>query len=219
LNPARAGLVKDPRHFPSSSYRSYGGDEKGDLVDTEFPWAQFSKRRTISKSMYEHFVKGRIGQGHREDFHELRDHLFLPQWEFVEDIHRIFNENPSFIHDVSVGEIVSEVSCVLHKPIYLFYSITRNRRSAWGRMIVGYIGRQLGSYQGKAIAEHFHRDSSAISQGIERVEKETKKDSLLCTFDGRDRTKHRKRKERKNIQIGMPHPTSIHLNHCEVDHK
>ena len=101
------------------------------------------------------------------------------------------NENPSFICDISIGERVSEVSCVLHKPIYLFYSITRNRRSAWGRMIVGYIGRKLGSYQAQAIAEHFHRDSSAISKGIERVEKEIKKDSLLCSFDGRDRTKHR----------------------------
>jgi hypothetical protein len=41
-------------------------------------------------------------------------------------------------------------------------------------MIVGYIGRQLGSYQAQAIAEHFHRDPSAISKGIERVEKEIK---------------------------------------------
>lgn len=46
-----------------------------------------------------------------------------------------------------------------------------NRQGALGRSVVGYVGRELGDYQIKGIAEHFNRDPVVISQGIKRLEK------------------------------------------------
>ena len=50
------------------------------------------------------------------------------------------------------------------------YSANRNRRGAMGRTVVEYLGRKLGGYQIKAIAEYFNRDPVVISQGIRKVE-------------------------------------------------
>jgi len=174
LNAVRAGLVEDPINYPWCSYRSYLIEEKDNLVDKNFLLAQFSERKKVAIKEYERFVKGRIGQGHREDLYELKDQRFLGQEAFVDNIHRRLNEEPPFFYDIPLGEIVSKVSSDLKISTNLFYSFTRNRQGALGRAVVGYIGRKLGSYQIKRIAEHFNRDPVVISQGIKRLENKLK---------------------------------------------
>jgi len=170
LNPIRAALVKDPISYQWSSYRLYVRDEKDNLVEKDFLLAQFSGKKKVAAKQYECFVKARTGQGHREDFYELKDQRFLGHDTFVEDLHRRFNEELSFFYNISIDEIVSEISSVLSIPTDLFYSPTRNRQGALGRSIVGHLGRKLGGHQIKAIADHFNRDPVAISQGIKRLE-------------------------------------------------
>lgn len=86
----------------------------------------------MARKQYEHFVKSRIGQGHREDFYELKDQRFLAEEEFVENVHRSLNEELTFMYDISIREIITEISLVLNTPVDLFYSPTRNRHGAWG---------------------------------------------------------------------------------------
>ena len=170
LNAVRAGLVKDPINYQWCSYRSYIREEKDNLVDKNFLLAQFSEKKKVAIKEYAHFVKGRIGQGHRDDLYRLKEQRFLGEEAFVEDIHQRLNEEPPFLYDISLGEIVSEVSSVLNVSTDLFHSSTRNRQGALGRAVVGYIGRKLGGYQIRAVAEHFNRDPVVISQGIRRLE-------------------------------------------------
>jgi len=49
-------------------------------------------------------------------------------------------------------------------------SMTRNREGAWGRAIIGYMGKKLCGYSTKSLAEYFHRDPVAMSRGIGKVE-------------------------------------------------
>ena len=65
---------------------------------------------------------------------------------FVEHVHRRLNEQAPFVYNLSLGEIVSEVSTVLNISTDLFYSPSRNRQGALGRSIVGYLGRKLGGH-------------------------------------------------------------------------
>ena len=172
LNAVRAGLVNDPINYRWCSYRSYIRKEKdNNLVERNFLLSQFSDKKKVAIKEYEHFVKARIGQGHRKDLYALKDQRFLGHDTFVEQVHRRFNEEPSFFYTISIYEIVSEVSSALTISPDLFYSPTRNRQGAMGRSIVGYVGRKVGGHQMKGIAEHFHRDPVAISQGIKRLEK------------------------------------------------
>jgi len=176
LNAVRAGLVNDPIKYRWCSYRSYVRERKDDLVERDLLLAQFSANKNVAVREYERFVKGRMGQGHREDFYELKDQRFLGEEAFVDNVHRQLNQEPPFLYDISLGQIVSEVSLALHLPTDLLYSLTRNRQGALGRAVTGYVGRKLGGYQIKATAEHFHRDPVVISQGIKRLENKLKEE-------------------------------------------
>ena len=138
------------------------------------PW--ISQNKKVAMKEYERFVKGRMRQGHREDLYDLKAQRFLGKEEFVEDVHRQLNEEPPFVHDISLAHIASEVSSALHLPADLLYSETRNRQGALGRAVTGYVGRKLGGYQIKATAAHFHRDPVVISQGIKRLENKLKEE-------------------------------------------
>jgi chromosomal replication initiation ATPase DnaA len=49
--------------------------------------------------------------------------------------------------------------------------MTRSREGAWGRGIVGYMGKKLCGYSVKRLAEYFQRDPVAMSRGIGKVER------------------------------------------------
>ena len=180
LNPVRAGLVEEPINYRWSSYRLCVREDKGDLVDRDFLWAQFSNKKTIARKEYERFVMSRIGQGHREDFYDLKDQRFLGQEQFVEDLHRTLSEELPSLYHISLEEIVSKVSFVLNIPPESFYSLTRNRQGAWARAIVAYIGGNLDGHQVKRVAEHFRRDPAVISRGIRKVERKRRDEKAFA---------------------------------------
>ena len=180
LNPVRAGLVSDPFQYQWSSYRSYMSGGKESLVDRNFLLAQFSRKKSSARRAYNHFVKSYIDWGHRKDFYELKDQRFLGKEEFVEDIHRKINERLPTVYNISIGEIVSQISSILHMDSDLFYSQTRNHDGAWGSAIVGYFGRKLGRYENRKIADYFNRDPVVISKGIRRLEERLRKDKTFA---------------------------------------
>jgi len=180
LNPVRAGLVEDPSKYPWSSYPSYMGQEKGDLVDRDFLFSQFSVKRSVARREYEQFVKSRMGQGHRDDFYKLKDQRFLGPDEFVDDVHHRVKEEPSLVYELPIEEIVSAVEYTLGIAKYIFYSFTRSRQGAWGRAVVAFLGKKWGGYQLKRFAEHFKRDPVVMSKGVRGVEKKLAEDKAFA---------------------------------------
>jgi REP element-mobilizing transposase RayT len=177
LNGVRARLAGDPIEYPWSSYRIYMSEQRSELVDKELILAQFSKKRKIAVKGYENFVKERTGQGHVKAFYELKDQRLLGEDEFVEEVHRGLNEDLSFVYDIRIREMVSEVGLVLKIPTEFINSADRNRLGALGRGVVGLIGRKLGGHTIKAVAEHFNRDPVAITQGVKKVETKLREES------------------------------------------
>jgi len=45
--------------------------------------------------------------------------------------------------------------------------------------VVGYVVRKLAGHRVKAVAEHFHRDPVAISQGMQKLEARLRKENTL----------------------------------------
>jgi REP element-mobilizing transposase RayT len=181
LNPVRAGLIKAPHQYPWSSYRFYVREAKDMLVDGDFLLAQFSNKKATAKREYGRFVRSRISQGHRGDFYELMDQRFLGTDEFVEDIRRDLKERRSFVYDISIEEIVSDVGLVFNISKDLLYSSTRNRPGALGRSVVGYLAKELANHPFKETAEYFNRDPVVISKGIKGLEKKIREDETIST--------------------------------------
>ncbi len=197
LNPVRAGLVDDPMDYRWTSYGAYVKAEEDGLVDTGFVLAQFSRNRGSAMRGYERFVRDRMDQGHRREFYEVKDQRFLGENDFVEEVRRGLDEEGPCVYDISIAEIVSEVSFVLKIPSDLIYSDSRNRQGALGRAVVGYVGRKLAGHRVKVVAEHFHRDPVVISQRMQKLEERLREDGTLQgVVKGVEKTLTRDRKRK-----------------------
>ena len=170
LNPVRANLVKDPSEYPWSSYREYLKGGSVGLVDGSFVLSQFSKVKGRAIRDYVRFVMGQVAVGHRDDLYRGRDQRFLGPDSFVERVRRERRDGLSSNYNISVQELVVHVSSAFGMPMQIVCSMTRNREGAWGRAIVGYMGKKLCGYSIRSLAEYFHRDPVAMSRGMGKVE-------------------------------------------------
>ena len=93
---------------------------------------------------------------------------------FVEDVRRDLNERPSFVYNIPIQDIVSEVSSAFNISKDLFYSTTRNRQGSLGR------AEELVSYSLKEISEHFNRDPVVMSQGIKKLEQKIREEEGMA---------------------------------------
>ena len=103
---------------------------------------------------------------------------------------------PRLSYDISIEEIVSEVSLVFNLTKDLLYSNTRNRRGALGRSVVGYLAKELANHPFKEAAEHFKRGPVVISKGIKGLEKKIREDETIIaaiTMLQESLTKNRKK--------------------------
>ena len=60
------------------------------------------------------------------------------------------------------------------------YSLTRDRRGAYGRAIVAYLARKLTGSLVKDIARHFQREPMTISEAVIKIESLMEKDMELA---------------------------------------
>ena len=79
LNPVRAGLAEDATQYPWSSHADFlkGRDERG--VAVEEVLSHLSKRRGDAVRKYTEFVSEGTGQGHRDDFYEVKEQRYLKE--------------------------------------------------------------------------------------------------------------------------------------------
>ena len=56
-------------------------------------------------------------------------------------------------------------------PASVIRGMSRNRKGASRRSIVGYLGRKLAGYPLSRMAEYFRRDPVSLCQGMAKVEK------------------------------------------------
>lgn len=169
LNPIRANLVRDPEEYPWSSYREYLRGESGGLADPSLVLSQFSNNKRRAVRAFVRFVKGQIAVGHRDDLYRVRDQRFLGSESFVDRVGCQRSDEPSYVYDISIQELVAYVSSAFGMAVETVCSMTRNREGAWGRAVVGYMGRELCGFSVKSLAEYFHRDPVAMSRGIGKV--------------------------------------------------
>jgi len=90
LNPVRAGMVKEPGEWESSSYRAMTGeDNKGELLEIKFVLEQFGGTGKGAIERYKEFVKD--GLGDEDIWKDLQGQIWLGGEEFIKGINKYIN--------------------------------------------------------------------------------------------------------------------------------
>ena len=156
------------------------GKGKVDLLDKELVLSQFGKGRYQARRRYRQFVLDGLPLGHQKKYYEVKDQRYLGEDEFIDQIERIKTRADPALFEIPLEEIAKEV--VNHMAIGRdrMYSLTRDRRGAYGRAIVGYLARKLTGSLVKDIAGHFQRESMTISEAVIKMESLVEKDMELA---------------------------------------
>ncbi len=141
------------------------------IVDVEPVLGQFSANKGKAVRAYEQYVLDHMGDGHRGEFYKVEDQRFLGSEGFSDRIQRGARERVEHIYDLSFADMVDGVERRFGMPASVIRGMSRNRKGASGRSIVGYLGRKLAGYPLSSIADYFRRDPVSLCQGIGKVER------------------------------------------------
>jgi len=197
LNPVRAKVVKDPERYLWTSHLSYLGNGKEGLVDTDFVLGQFGGNKPIARRRYREFILEGLDGGHQEKFYEVKDQRYLGDEDFINRIEDQKRRAKSVIYDIPIENIAREVSKACGVALDRLYSLTSERKGAYGRGMVAYLARALAGQMVKDIAEHFRRSPMRISQAIIEFEKRLRHEESLRNMMNqleKDLSKEAKRK-------------------------
>jgi len=180
LNPVRSGLVGDPDKYLWTGHLSYIGKGEDDLLDKALVLSQFGKRRNQARGRYRRFVLDGLSLGHQKKYYEVKDQRYLGEDEFIDQIERIKTSAEPGFFEIPLEDIVQEVIDHMAIGRDRMYSLSRDRRGAYGRAVVGYLARKLTGSLVKDIARHFQREPTTISEGVMKMESRVEKDRELA---------------------------------------
>ncbi|HEV8343350.1 MAG TPA: transposase, partial [Candidatus Binatia bacterium] len=147
LNPVRAGLVKDAKEYVWSSHGNYlkGRDTGG--VSAEEALSYWSKRRSDAVRRYKEFVLDGVGQGHREEYYEVKDQRYLGEEDFIERVERGQEKVVEASHvRLTIEEVVEEIARYWRKDVEAVLGSGREREASKLRAIAAYVGREVGGH-------------------------------------------------------------------------
>jgi len=200
LNPVRAKVVTDPEKYLWTSHQIYLNRTKSELVDQDLVLAQFSQRKAMAQQAYKRFVLQELQGKHEEKYYQVKDQRYLGDEKFIEQIEG--KKIEPIVYDISLEDIVSEVSKITGIHQDRLYSLTRDRRGAYGRGLVAYLARKVSGCLVKDIASHFHREAITISEAIIKIENQIQRDKeveKMIKVIKNHLIKNRKRKYRISV--------------------
>lgn len=181
LNPVRSKLVKEPSEYPWSSHRCYLGKPLKVEVDieTDLILSQFSPRRSQAVRRYKEFLLEGISEGHREDLYAAKEQRYLGDEQFVERVRSRIEKEPSQAIRIDLADI-EEAACGRYglSP-ELLRSKSKDRRGSFGRMVVAYLGQELGGIKLSDVAKRYGRDQVSLSLGLKGLRERMTKEAGL----------------------------------------
>ena len=156
------------------------GKGKADLLDRGLVLGQFGKGRNQARRGYRQFVFDGLPLGHQRKYYEVKDQRYLGEDEFIDQIERIKTSAEPALLEIPLEDIAKEVVNHMAIGVDRMYSLSRDRRGAYGRAIVGYLARKLTGSLVKDIARHFQREPMTISEAVMKMESLVEKDMELA---------------------------------------
>jgi len=157
LNPVRAGMVKDPRAWPWSSYRAMVGEAAPFAwLQTDWILGRFGKQRRRAVAKYIDFV--RAGVGLPSVWDGLVGQIFLGSERFVAKMQRRASRGGD------LAEIPRVQRRAVAKPLSHYARKYRDPHEAMARAYL------TGDYTLKAIGEYFKVHYATVSRAVRALE-------------------------------------------------
>ena len=106
----------------------------------------------------------------------MKDQRYLGEESFIERVEEEAKVSEERVYDLPVGVIAREVSKAIGIPLERFYSLTRDRKGAYGRSVVAYLARAISGHLVKDVAQHFHRSPMTMSWAVIKFEESLRND-------------------------------------------
>ncbi len=155
LNPVRAGMVRQAKTWPWSSYLDTGGyREPPAWLDTDWVLAAFARRKSRAVEKYREFIAA--GKNQPSPWESLRNQVFLGDEAYVEQLRSHIE------HDRDLSEIPGSQKRPAARPLSYYESQTGTRDEAIRLSYAsgGYSMKTIGDYYGL----HYSRVSRIINQ-------------------------------------------------------
>jgi len=171
LNPVRAKLVRDPKQYRWSSHGNYLTGEDGGGIALEEVLSSWSKRRAEAVRRYRDFVLEGLGEGHRQDYYEVKEQRYLGDQEFIERVEREEEvaEAPTAVK-ITVAEVMEGVCRQWKKEPGDIIGKGRGREGSRLRAVAAYVGREVGGLRLKEMGRYLGRDIATLSLSLRRLE-------------------------------------------------
>jgi hypothetical protein len=166
LNPVRARMVKSPEEHRYSGHHAYLHGKANETIDPGKILAMLG-----GKAAYRRFVSDGLGEGHKEEYYDVKDQRFLGAEGFVEKL--LNKEEPEKAHRPptrrSIDSVVKEIAKVAGTEVQALRSPDRSWAISKARTLIAYIlVRRLG-YSLNEVAAYFGRDVATVATLLARM--------------------------------------------------
>lgn len=147
-------------------------------MDRVLPW--WGKRRRQAVAGYQRFVREGLGEGHRADLYKVTDQRYLGGEGFVErleekvlecGIARLVEIKWEDVEEAVCKRFGFSAAAVLHRG--------RGREAARVKRVMAWVGREVGGFTNRKMAEALGQDPAALSQGLGKLANELGRDREL----------------------------------------
>jgi len=177
LNPVRANIVERPEEYINSSYGSYIGKRKDDIVQHDQILQMISKDRKNAPNLYKHFVENAAGGDLENPFLKVYGGSILGEKSFIKQALDALKEGVVNRKEISHRKVLESAfeSDVVINAVSEYFGIkkeaVRNDRKKY-RNICIYIMKKYTRMTNGQIGQNFNDLSySAVSKAYQRVAK------------------------------------------------
>lgn len=177
LNPIRAGIVHDPKHYQWSSHNVYLGLD-------EIVWLSqdrvMKKFYTIDNSVirnYEHYILQGIGLKEKYDFEIGFENGIIGDTEFIDETLETFIiASPKKIRTVELPDMVDKVCELYHLTPEVLCKSGKQPIPSQARSMLSLLVREIDYISLESLSQFLQRDSSSLTKGANRLEIKSKED-------------------------------------------
>ncbi len=175
LNPSRAKLVRRLDEYSYSGHRDYAAGRVSEVLDPSRVLEMLGER-----AGYRRFLQDGIAEGHREEYYQVADQMFLGDEEFTEKLKiKGDKEQERSAPKKPLSAAFRRAARAVKLEPEVLLGADRGWKTSRSRALVGYVLiRRLG-YKLKDVAKCLGRDVATVSSLVSRYSERTAKDEDL----------------------------------------
>lgn len=172
LNPVRAGMVKRAEEYRYSGHHAYIRGKATTIIDPAKVLSIFG-----GKGAYRRFVQDGVGEGHKEEYYEVRDQRFLGDEGFWERmLQKEENEALRSPKVKPLDKAARELARLVGVETQVLRSADRGWAVSRARTTLAYVlVRRLG-YKLAEVANYFGRDIATVATLLARFSERLQSD-------------------------------------------